>query len=229
MDVTERGNEIDVGLRDVQYRVLNAAKKAERAVENITLIAVTKTYPISDIEILRQLGVEDFGENRDAEGATKSKEVAGTWHFQGQIQSNKIRSISRWADVVHSLDDARHVALLNQAMTEEKKMRVFIQVGLDKSVGRGGVDTPEIPALAELILASANLKLEGLMAVAPLGENPESVFARLALIHNDFCLRFPESTSLSAGMSNDFETAIAYGATHIRVGSSILGSRTGPL
>jgi pyridoxal phosphate enzyme (YggS family) len=216
-------------LRDVESRVISAAKDAGRKPEELTLIVVTKTYPTSDIEILRKLGVSNFGENRDAEGAKKSREVPGTWHFQGQIQSNKIHSITRWADVLHSLDKARHAGLLNRELPEGKVMRVFIQVSLDNSIGRGGAGESDLAPLAELILAYANLKLEGLMAVAPLGEDLESVYTRLALIHNDFRQRFPESGALSAGMSNDFETAIAYGATHIRIGSSILGSRMSPL
>lgn len=227
--MTTRHDEIARALKDVQDRVSAAARNAGRRVGDITLIAVTKTYPSSDIAILRELGVENFGENKDAEGAEKSKEVAGRWHFQGQIQSNKINSIATWADVVHSIDDIRHVARLNRAVPEGKKIEVFIQVSLDKSPGRGGVDASELPQIAESILESANLQLEGLMAVAPLGESQESAFARLALIHSDFRQQFPQSTFLSAGMSGDFETAIAYGATHIRIGSSILGSRTNPL
>lgn len=227
--MTARRNQIANALKDVQDRVSASARNAGRRVDEIILIAVTKTYPASDVAILRQLGVENFGENRDIEGAAKSKEVPGTWHFQGQIQSNKINSIATWADVVHSLDDIRHVTRLNRAVPEGKKIAVFIQVSLDKSPGRGGADASELGPLAESILESANLHLAGLMAVAPLGENPESAFARLALIHSNFRRQFPQSIFLSAGMSNDFETAIAYGATHIRIGSSILGSRMEPL
>jgi pyridoxal phosphate enzyme (YggS family) len=229
MDVISRAQEIAKGLEGVLGRVSIAAKKSDRRPEEIILIVVTKTYPVSDVEILRRLGIKDFGENKDAEGALKSKDVPATWHFQGQIQSNKIRSISHWADVIHSLDDARHISLLEKAMPTDKQMRVFLQVGLDKSVGRGGANPTELAPLAEKVLQSAHLKLEGLMAVAPLGESPESAFERLATIHSDFCQRFPDSKALSAGMSSDFEWAIAYGATHVRIGSSILGSRLGSL
>ena len=227
--MSTRNIEIEKALREVQDRVFEAAKNAGRSAEEITLIVVTKNYPSSDVDILRRLGMTNFGENRDAEGARKSTEVRGTWHFQGQIQSNKIHSIAHWADVVHSLADARHVVFLNREMPEGKNMAVFIQVSLDKSPGRGGVDPSQLEPLAELIVKSANLQLQGLMAVAPLDENPESAFARLSLIHTNFRQQFPQSISLSAGMSNDFETAIAYGATHIRIGSSILGSRTNAL
>ncbi|HEX7405523.1 MAG TPA: YggS family pyridoxal phosphate-dependent enzyme [Candidatus Nanopelagicaceae bacterium] len=229
MALISRSLEIAQALHQVQERVVKAANAAGREAEEITLIAVTKTYPVSDVEILRDLGVKNFGENRDNEGAEKSHGVPGTWHFQGQIQSNKIHSISRWADVVHSLDNVRHALLLNRAIALEKKMSVFIQVSLDNSVGRGGATPSELAPLAESILTCGNLRLEGLMAVAPLDEDPESAFARLALIHSDFRRQFPDSSALSAGMSQDFESAIAHGATHVRIGSSILGSRTSPL
>jgi pyridoxal phosphate enzyme (YggS family) len=229
MDVKSRTREIANALSSVEERILFACQNSGRRAEEITLIAVTKTYPSSDVEILHQLGVNDFGENRDEEGARKSEDVPANWHFQGRIQSNKIKSISRWADAVHSLDNLRHASLVNDALMPEKIMSVFIQVSLDLTPTRGGIDPRALPELAEAILILTNLKLVGLMAVAPVTEEPESAYTRLALIHNDFRRRFPGSPYLSAGMSNDFESAIAYGATHLRIGSSILGSRKSPL
>lgn len=220
-----RADEISFNLNSVQSRIAQAAERAGRLHDEITLIAVTKTYPTSDVEILHQLGVQDFAENRDREGAEKSALIPGRWHFQGQIQSNKISSIALWADVVHSLDDARHTRLLASAVAESKVISVFIQVCLDPRPGRGGILPQDLSPLAELVLAQPCLRLVGLMAVAPLGENPESAFSRLAQIHSDFRQQFPSSSALSAGMSGDFETAIEHGATHLRIGSSILGSR----
>lgn len=221
-----REDELSSNLNWVRQRVEQAAKRVGRVDEEITLIVVTKTYPVSDVEILRNLGVENFAENRDREGREKSAIVPATWHFQGQIQSNKISSIASWANVVHSLDDPRHLRLLSAATPESKVISIFIQVCLDPQPGRGGILPQELPLLAELVLKEEALKLEGLMAVAPLGENPESAFARLSRIHSDFRQQFPSAPSLSAGMSGDFEIAIAHGATHVRVGSSILGSRS---
>lgn len=221
-----RADEISSNLDLVRSRIAQAAKRAGRSREEITLIAVTKTYPTTDAEILHELGVRDFAENRDREGAEKSAIVPGRWHFQGQIQSNKISSIARWADVVHSLDDARHLRLLAAAVPESKMLSVFIQVCLDPQPGRGGILPQNLSPLAELALEQSSVRLEGLMAVAPLGENPESAFSRLARIHSDFRQQFPSAASLSAGMSGDFESAIEHGATHLRVGSSILGSRS---
>lgn len=225
MAMISRTHEISSNVESVIGRIAQAAKRAGRDREEITLIAVTKTYPSTDVEILHKLGMKDFAENRDREGAEKSAIVPGTWHFQGQIQSNKISSIARWANAVHSLDDPRHLRLLAAAVPESKILSVFIQVCLDPQPGRGGVLSQNLSPLAELALAQPSLRLEGLMAVAPLGENPESAFSRLARIHSEFRQQFPSSSALSAGMSGDFETAIEHGATHLRVGTSILGSR----
>lgn len=223
--MSERSEEISFNLNSVQSRIAQAASRAGRDQDAITLIAVTKTYPASDVQILHDLGVDDFAENRDHEGREKSAMVPGLWHFQGQIQSNKISSIALWAHAVHSLDNERHMRLLAEAVPDFKVLSVFIQVCLDPQPGRGGILPQDLSPLAELVLAQSSLKLEGLMAVAPLGENPESAFSRLAGIHSDFHQQFPLSPALSAGMSGDFEMAIEHGATHLRVGSSILGSR----
>ncbi|MSY10582.1 MAG: YggS family pyridoxal phosphate-dependent enzyme, partial [Actinobacteria bacterium] len=134
-----------------------------------------------------------------------------------------------WADVVHSLDDMSHVPRLARAVGEGKKIGVFIQVSLDNSVGRGGLAPDSLAEMAQLILTFPALLLQGLMAVAPLGENPDAAFSRLAVIHSVFSQQFPFASALSAGMSQDFESAISHGATHVRIGSSILGSRSNPL
>ena len=172
----------------VESRIEKACKSANRERSEVVLVAVTKTYPVADVEILANLGLSHFGENRDQEGREKSANVPAHWHFQGQIQSNKIPSIASWAHTVHSLDEKRH-----------------------------------------WVLSFPFLILHGLMAVAPLGEVPDQAFGRLASIHSVFSQQFPDSSALSAGMSDDFESAIAHGATHVRIGSSILGSRSNPL
>ena len=191
--------------------------------DHVTLICVTKTYPISDVEILKELGQTHFGENRTRELAEKAAAVDATWHYQGQIQSNKIKEIATYADVVHSLDDVAHVRKLDNALT--RSIGAFIQVSLDGASGRGGVLPENLAVLGREIRESRNIELMGLMAVAPLGVDPDSAFATLAAIHRDFLHEFPTATSLSAGMSNDYRQAIAHGATHIRIGSQILGSR----
>jgi hypothetical protein len=200
-----------------------AAVRARIPSTGVTLIAVTKTYPTSDVQILHELGVADFGENRSEEGLEKSAAVAGRWHFQGGIQSRKLRDIALWADVVHSLDDVSHASKLDSLA--QKKIDVFLQLSLDADPGRGGVSAKELAALGAHVASLPNLHLVGLMCVLPLGVDPRTGFTQVAQIHRDFQVEFPQAQSLSAGMSGDFEIAIDCGATHIRVGSQILGMR----
>ncbi len=221
--MSDRKTEIAHNLQEVKERINQAAKSANRNPAEIKLVVVTKTFPISDIEVLRELGETNFGENRDQEAGPKAEVIAATWHFQGQIQSNKIKSICVWADVIHSISSQKEILKFAQS---PRKHQVFLQVSLDGEVGRGGANRAELTQLAELVNESNNLELLGLMAVAPLGVEPEKAFADLAQINQGFQSDFPNSKFLSAGMSGDFEEAIKYGATHIRVGSSILGSRS---
>jgi pyridoxal phosphate enzyme (YggS family) len=190
---------------------------------DITLIAVTKTYPVSDVEILHELGVRNFGENRNEEGLEKAALVEGRWHFQGEIQSRKLRDIAQWADVIHSLDNASHATKLNSVTG--KVIDIFLQLSLDGDPARGGVSALELPALGAHLHTLPNLNLVGVMCVLPLGIEARTGFTEVAKIHHDFQGEFPAAKSLSAGMSGDFEVAIDCGATHIRVGSQILGMR----
>ena len=200
------------------------ANIAAVAAHPVTLIAVTKTFPTSDVQILKELGVEDFGENRDSEGAEKSAVVSGTWHFQGQIQSNKLKSITSWASVIHSLDDPRHFEIIERVAPHP--LSIFLQVSLDGAHNRGGAGVDQLYRLAELVSESKVHTLVGLMSVPPVEMDPDKAYSQLAVIRNEFLLRFPKADSLSAGMSGDYQSAISHGATHARVGSSILGSRS---
>jgi pyridoxal phosphate enzyme (YggS family) len=200
------------------------SKIAKVANHEVTLIAVTKTFPVSDAQILNELGVRDFGENRDAEGAEKAAVVSGTWHFQGQIQSNKLKSITSWASVIHSLDDPRHFEIIEKVAPHP--LQIFLQVSLDGAHHRGGAGLEELHSLAALVEKSETHTLAGLMSVPPVEMDPNEAFAQLAVIHTEFMKLFPGAKSLSAGMSGDYEEAISHGATHVRVGSSILGSRS---
>ena len=210
-----RHDELATNLEAVKARIKNP---------DVTLIVVTKTYPVSDVQILHDLGVRDFGENRNEEGLEKSATVEGRWHYQGEIQSRKLRDIATWADVVHSLDNASHISKLANAAS--KTLDIFLQLSLDGDPARGGAVESELPALADIALASANLRLIGLMCVPPVAADPRTAFTEIAAIHKRFISKYPEANSLSVGMSGDFEIAIDCGATHIRVGSSILGSRS---
>jgi pyridoxal phosphate enzyme (YggS family) len=213
-----RIEEIEQNLKTVQANI------AAVAAHPVTLIAVTKTFPASDVEILKQLGIQEFGENRDSEGAEKSAVVPGNWHFQGQIQSNKLKSITSWASVIHSLDDPRHFEIIEKVAPHP--LSIFLQVSLDGAHNRGGVGVDQLYQLAELVSGSATHTLAGLMSVPPVAMDPEAAYSQLSVIRNEFLTRFPEADSLSAGMSGDYQLAISHGATHVRVGSSILGSRS---
>jgi PLP dependent protein len=200
----------------------------------VTLIAVTKTYPASDVLHLSALGVTDVGENRDQEAAGKAAEVAAggaavSWHYIGQLQRNKCRSVASYADVVHSVDRLPLVDALDRARTESGvPLQVLIQLNLDGRPDRGGAAPADVPALADAIAAAPSLRLGGLMAVAPLGAagaELAAAFATVASASTRLRETYPEATVVSAGMSADFELAISYGATHVRVGSLLLGAR----
>jgi hypothetical protein len=210
-----RNEELAANLASVQERITRS---------DVTLIVVTKTYPVSDVEILKELGVENFGENRTEEGEVKAEAVPATWHFQGGIQSRKIKDIVQWADVIHSLDSTEHALKLGQRAV--RPIEVFLQLSLDGDPDRGGVIESELAALAEAVVAAPNLELVGLMCVPPVSAIPAEAFLQIYSVHQRFLSDFPNAQSLSTGMSGDFEVAIDHGATHIRVGSSILGSRT---
>ncbi len=210
-----RNEELAANLASVQERITRS---------DVTLIVVTKTYPVSDVQILKELGVENFGENRTEEGEVKAVAVPATWHFQGGIQSRKIKDIVQWADVIHSLDSTEHALKLGQRAV--RPIEVFLQLSLDGDPDRGGVIESELAALAEVVVAAPNLELMGLMCVPPVSAIPAEAFSQIYSVHQRFLSNFPNAQSLSTGMSGDFEVAIDHGATHIRVGSSILGSRT---
>lgn len=221
-----REKEIADALKTVETQITAAAASAGRARSEVTLIAVTKTYPVTDVEILRNLGVQNFGENRSEEGVAKSAQVSGTWHFQGQVQSRKLRDIATWASYVHSLDSAEHIEKLSRIATQlQKEISIFLQLSLDGAPGRGGVFATDLKALADTVVNLPQIKLVGLMCVPPVGYEHERAFAEIAEVHQGFKTNFPSATYLSAGMSSDFEVAISHGATHLRIGSQILGSR----
>ena len=222
--MSNRAAEISTNLQAIRDRVASAAEDAGRDPKEITLIAVTKTFPVTDVKILYELGVRDFGENRDQEGSVKFSESPGdcNWHFQGQIQSNKLKSIAIWADVIHSIDDISHAKKLSSLVAAKD---IFVQVSLDNLPGRGGVNPEQLLEFLGEVRALANLKVRGLMAVAPLDEPPLAAFKRLKTLSEMVIKSHPDAWEISAGMSNDFEAAISQGATHIRIGSQILGVR----
>jgi pyridoxal phosphate enzyme (YggS family) len=224
-----RRAELAAGLAAVEQRIEAACRSAGRARSDVTLIVVTKTFPASDVRLLSGLGVREVGESRDQEAAPKAEACAGldlTWHFVGRLQSNKARSVASYADVVHSVDRPSLVtALASGAAQAARTVDVLVQVSLDADPARGGVPAGDLPELADAIEDAEGLVLRGVMAVAPLGADPAGAFGRLAELAATVRAVHPGATWVSAGMSGDLEAAVGAGATHLRVGSAVLGSR----
>jgi PLP dependent protein len=229
--VSSRRDEVAAGLERVRARIAEACGRAGRPADEVTLTVVTKFFPASDVRLLADLGVRHVGENRHQEAEAKAAECADldlTWHFIGGLQSNKAAAVAAYSSVVESVDRRKLVGPLNRgAHARSHPVEVLLQVSLDPPgrSGRAGADPADLPALADAVEAAGMLRLRGLMAVAPLDEDPAAAFARLAEVRAEFLLVRPDATWLSAGMSHDLEAAIGAGATHVRVGSAILGER----
>ncbi|MGZ4637847.1 MAG: YggS family pyridoxal phosphate-dependent enzyme [Actinomycetes bacterium] len=243
-----RRDELAARLRDLEARVGAACAAAGRDRSDITLVAITKTFPATDVQLLSGLGVTDVGENRDQEAAAKVAECARLgvprlrWHFVGQLQTNKARSVASYADVVHSVDRVRLVQALDRAAGDRGRvLDCLVQVDLDSvdsvdtvdgvdseggaARGRGGIVPSAAGEVCAALDAAEHLRLAGLMAVAPLDGDAGDAFARLATLAGRLRASYPPLTVVSAGMSGDLEAAIAHGATHLRVGRALLGSR----
>jgi len=223
---------LEDNLRAVRARIADAARAAGRAPESVALLAVSKTWPAADVRGLAALGQRDFGENRAQELLGKAPELADIpvqWHFIGQLQRNKAAAVARLGAVVHSVDRVSLAATLDRAGQEQGPVEVFVQVDLGGQPGgaaaRGGALPDDVPALADLVGDSPGLRLRGLMAVAPRGEDPGPAFDRLAGLAARVRADHPGAVDLSAGMSGDLEAAIAAGATIVRVGTALFGTR----
>ncbi len=229
--MSERRDQIEAGLAAVHDRIERACTDSGRSSAEITLVVVTKFFPPSDVRLLAELGVRHVGENRHQEAVEKAAECADLgldWHFIGSLQSNKAAAVAGYATVVESVDRAKLVGGLSSGANEHgKELDCLVQVSLDppEASGRSGAAIDQVPALAERILEAEGLRLRGVMGVAPLGGDARVAFARLAEVAAVVRLMEPQATWLSAGMSGDLEEAINEGATHLRIGSAVLGPR----
>lgn len=237
-DRARRKAEIAANLAATRARIEAACAAAGRAASEITLIAVTKTFPASDVELLAELGIRDVGENRDQEAAAKLAELSSRWaepardrlrwHFIGALQTNKCRSVARYASLVHSVDRPDVVGALSaQAVKVGRRVPCLVQMNLDLDPrpGRAGASRADLPGLADAIARAPGLAFRGVMGVAPLGGDAERAFLELSRAASEVRERHPDARVISAGMSGDLEVAIANGATHLRVGAALLGSR----
>ncbi|MYR38512.1 YggS family pyridoxal phosphate-dependent enzyme [Streptomyces sp. SID4944] len=235
--MTDRKAQLAANLAQVEERITSACAAAGRKREEVTLIVVTKTYPASDVRILHELGVRHVAENRDQDAAPKATACADlslTWHFVGQLQTNKVRSVTGYADVVQSVDRIKLVTALSAAAVRGgRELGCLIQVALDAESGergeRGGVAPDGIEELAAAVDAAEGLRLDGLMTVAPLAGpfagRQRAAFDRLMEFSTRLRAGHPAANMVSAGMSGDLEDAVAAGATHVRVGTAVLGVR----
>jgi uncharacterized pyridoxal phosphate-containing UPF0001 family protein len=245
----ERRSELEKNLAEVRSRIAAACAAAGRDPGEITLIAITKTRPPADVLLLHELGLTDFGENKDQEAAPKAAALAAAladagasprasagaarsqplrWHFVGQLQTNKASSVAGYADVVHSVDRVRLVRALGAAARKAgRELTCLVQVDLDTPAdpARGGVPPGQVREIAEAIEAEQNLILGGVMAIAPLGADPARAFAPLRPCFLAVRAVNPAAAIISAGMSGDLEAAIGNGATHVRIGTALLGAR----
>jgi PLP dependent protein len=228
-----RRQELAAHLAEVQDRINKACAACGRDPGEVTLIAVTKTYPAEDVRLLNELGARHFGENRDQEAAPKAVACAGlgiTWHFVGQVQTRKARSVAGYADVVHSVDRVKLASHLGAAARAAgRELRCLVQVSIDGDPARGGVGPAGVAQVAEAIAAAPGLILGGVMAVAPVGMEPAAAFTVLRHCSEAARAIRPEAAIISAGMSGDMEEAIACGATHLRIGTALLGVRNPPV
>lgn len=231
-----RRDELAAALERLESRVRAACRAAGRPREDVTVIAVTKTRPATDVALLAGLGLRDVGESKAQEAEAKAAEVDEAlpgvglrWHMVGRLQRNKARSVAGWASVVHSVDRVALVeALSHEALRAGRVLDVLVQVSLDADPGRGGAPASDVPALAAAVAAADGLVLRGVMGVPPLGVPTDRAYAELAAVAGTVRRDHPGATQLSAGMSGDLEEAVAAGATHLRIGTALLGHRPPP-
>jgi PLP dependent protein len=231
--------ELANNLAAVRARIDAACQAVDRHPDEVTLVAVTKTHPLSDVEVLVGLGLRHMGENRDQEASVKAAKASDegldvVWHFVGQVQTNKARSVASYADVVEAVDRTRLADALSHAVTRAgRTLDVLVQVALADGEGRGGARLDDgfrtVLELAAHTADAPGLRLAGVMAVAPLGADPDKAFGRLAAVAAAVRAEHPGATMVSAGMSADLEAAIGYGSTHVRVGTALLGARFAPI
>ncbi len=237
--MSERADELVAALAAVRERIAAACSAAGRDPSGVRLLTITKTFPAADVALLADLGLSGFGEARDQEAVPKVAELAGLrpgagprWEMVGRLQRNKARSVARWAHAVQSVDSPRLAEALGRAAVAADEagersgpLRVLVQASIDGDTGRGGCPLPALGALADSVASTDGLQLAGVMAIAPLGKEPDEAFATLAGSAARIRRDHPAATELSAGMSGDLEAGIRHGSTCVRVGTALLGGR----
>lgn len=222
-------------LAQLQARIDAACRRAGRAVDEVTLVAVSKTFPVEVVEAAYQAGVRDFGENRVQELSAKCGTLPGEsaggrvrWHLIGHLQRNKAKEAVQVAEVFHALDSDRLAEELDRRAAEAGRvLPCFVQVNVSREATKSGLAPEETPAFLDRIAGLHHLHLLGLMTLAAPAADPETVrpqFRQLRHLRDTW--QGGRLPFLSMGMSGDFEVAIEEGATHVRVGSALFGSRS---
>ncbi len=221
----------------IQSAVAQHAAAAHRTPSEITIVAVSKTMPIDRIEAAHHAGMRHFGENRvqEAEGKIGTVELAGVeWHLIGHLQTNKARAAAKIFDVIQSVDSLRVAeALSREALRGERQIDILLEVNISGEASKFGFTPNEIPEVATRIVQLSNLRVIGLMTVAPHvvdSEETRPVFQGVRQLGDRVrpIVGNPSTWHLSMGMSNDFAVAISEGATIVRIGRAIFGERTQP-
>jgi PLP dependent protein len=228
-------NSIAANLERVRERVGRAAERSGRKVDQITIVAVSKTFPSEVIRAAHDAGLRHFGENRIQEFEVKHAQVRGfvdsVWHFIGHLQSNKVQRAVHLFDRIDSVDSISLAQKLDSAAAAaDKRLPVLIEVRLSHEATKSGVAEVDFASLADAIGRTPCLKLRGLMTIPPYSDDPERArpyFRKLRELRDYLCRQLGVSLPvLSMGMSHDFEVAIEEGATEIRVGTALFGERT---
>lgn len=223
--MTEEAHVYAERIAEIEQRIERACRESDRSRDEVTLIVVSKFHPQETVRALASIGVKDFGENRHQEARAKARETEDLdirWHFVGQLQSNKARQAAQYASSIHSLD---REAVIDALATIEQPIDGFLQINMTADEGRGGIEPADLERMTEHVLGVEAITLRGVMAVAPLDEEPGRAFERLRGYSERVQALAPEASSISAGMTHDFEEALRWGATHLRIGSAITGNR----
>ena len=214
-------------------RIQRACVDSGRSLEEITLIGVSKTKPAADVTAANELGLHDFGENylQEATGKIDALQgIAATWHYVGNIQSNKTKEVAKYFDWVHTVDRSKIGQRLSAQCPAGKTIQVLIQVNIDDDPNKGGCSPAQALDLTQQLTALPNLQVRGLMTILSKDSIPRDSYESVAQLSVQIAAELPAAQqacwdTLSMGMTYDLEHAIAAGATHIRIGTALFGAR----
>ena len=221
--------EIEKNINLLKSRIEQVSQNSEKSISEIGIIAVSKKKSLEHIKIAFNLGLKDFGENYAQELQKKSEELQKfkiIWHFIGPIQSNKIKTIARHANWIHSLDRNSIVDKLNrECKSLDKVINGCIQVNISEESSKSGIDSSELMSFANHVDSMENINLKGIMVLPKITGDSKEEMRRSKELHEELMSVYPDANYLSMGTTSDFESAIRFGSNLIRVGELIFGKR----